>query len=183
MYKSIMGQNSHRSCHSFYEKIGREGKSEREGSASRERARSRELGTGCGNWRCKRRQMKHVLVLSHLLTTPRGRFAGRWSRRWQQDGCPSQSVSEIKQCTAWRCLWRHQAASSCSCSSSASPAAALSSSSKQPHKKIILCMCVFVCVWVSVCAIRMRVGTILWQQQAAGGRRGSEGHPWSGGSH
>lgn len=57
-----------------------EGGSREEG---RKREGQRELGT---------LQMKHVLVLSHLLTTPWGRFAGR-------DGRAPKSVSEIKQWT------------------------------------------------------------------------------------
>lgn len=94
--------------------------------------------------------MKHVLVLSHLLTTPRGRFAGRWRCRCRcQDvkdgsGCPSQSARsnnarQAMSLAAPRLLLLLLLLSSC-CSR-----CALSSSSKQPHKKIILCMCVCVC--------------------------------------
>lgn len=99
VYKSIMGQNSHRSCHNFMSawpgiRLGERCKRDARDECSRGgwwesggEDGQRELGT---------LQMKHVLVLSHLLTTPWGRFAGRDG---DGDGQAAKSVSEIKQWT------------------------------------------------------------------------------------
>lgn len=97
VYKSIMGQNSHRSCHNFMSawpgiRLGERCKRDARGECSR--GGWRESGDGEGQRELGTLQMKHVLVLSHLLTTPWGRFAGR-----DGDGQAAMSVSEIKQWT------------------------------------------------------------------------------------
>lgn len=85
------------------------------------------------------------LVLSHLLTTPWGRFACLPARPTPSQ-LPASHSSRATRSNNGRLQMLAELPLSCSPASQI----ALSSCSKQPHKKIILCMCVRVLIYKSV---------------------------------